>query len=71
MILSGVTTRVGLHAVMPKKHTIFSPLSESLRFSACLFKTPPPKYLGGGVLLWLVSSHMPEPAQLTTTEQLR
>lgn len=57
MILSGVTSRIGLHAVMPKKHTSFPPLSEALCFSACFLKDPPPKYCSDWSALARLSQH--------------
>ena len=46
-----------------QQHSI-PPQSEMLRWSSCLFKPPPPRTPR---LLWLVSSHRPEPAQLTVS----
>ena len=72
--LKGVTIRIGLHTLMLKKYNSFLkvtnsnhcilPLSETLCFSACLFKVP---FLIHS-LLRLVSAA--EPALLTTTQML-
>ena len=44
IILFWITTRVHLHALTPKKHTILLPLSsETLGLSSCLFKATPPE----------------------------
>ena len=53
IILFWVITRIDLHALVLKTHlfphsvraaAVFPPLSETLRFSSCLFKAPPSKY---------------------------
>lgn len=77
IILFWVNTRIGLQALVLKKHISFShcpvpqhcipPLPETLHFSSCLFKPPSSWTLS---LLRLVGSLMSEPAPLTTTEQL-
>ena len=60
--------RISLHALALKKHTyLFLILCLKRSALAPVTLSSPPKRHS---LLWLVSSHMPEPAQLTTTEQL-
>ena len=75
MILFWVTASIFLHALMVNKHTSLQccssvfPLCLKCCFSSCLFKPPPPTSKIP-CLLWLVNSHRPESAWLTTTEQL-
>ena len=55
-----VTSRMYLQALMMKSTHQLSHTVHEKAFSACQFKAPPPEHLS---LLWLVRSHMPEPAQ--------
>ena len=52
--------------MLKKTQHCFPPLSETLCFSSCFFK---PRLFWIPSLLWLVSSHMPEPAQLKTATE--
>lgn len=64
-----VTTRIGSHALVFCDHIILSRSAAQCSpcvWTLCVFLRSPSLIPG---LLWLVSSHMPEPALLTTTEQ--